>query len=142
MTGEELSNNYEFKIAKRSLMREFPWIKDVTFREEELNEYNTIFLYLTIDVTQVAKVVGAELTPWVKTLTSSGERYESPYISVMYNMSFDEGKQKINKPIIKLLDGIHDSPALPQDLRLPQGRRFSIGGFIANPTGTDDIERE
>jgi hypothetical protein len=35
MTAQELNDNYEYKITKRALIKEFPFIKDVFVREEE-----------------------------------------------------------------------------------------------------------
>jgi hypothetical protein len=32
MTYEELIDNYEYKIAKKMLLREYPWIKDVAYK--------------------------------------------------------------------------------------------------------------
>ena len=49
MTYQQLMDNYEFKIAKKMLKREYPWIKDVVIREDEINKWNLIFLDVTID---------------------------------------------------------------------------------------------
>jgi hypothetical protein len=51
MTREELENNYEYKVTKKALMREFPFIKDVFVKEdEEINKWSFgIFLDLIID---------------------------------------------------------------------------------------------
>ena len=40
MTYQEVIDNYEFKVAKKMLMREYPWIKDVFMNPEEINKYN------------------------------------------------------------------------------------------------------
>ena len=34
MTKEELYDNYEFKVTKRTLMSEFPFIKDVYVQDD------------------------------------------------------------------------------------------------------------
>jgi hypothetical protein len=46
MTKEEIENTYEFKIIKKAVMREFPFIKDVFISEDdskELDEYKYIY---------------------------------------------------------------------------------------------------
>ena len=48
MTYDELLNNYEFKIAKKMLMREYPWIKDVKIKEDEINKWNLILSLIHI----------------------------------------------------------------------------------------------
>ena len=56
MTPEQLRNNYEYKIVRRAIIKEFPWITDVTFNEDELNEYNVIFLEFIIDKDKVKEL--------------------------------------------------------------------------------------
>ena len=58
MTPEQLENNYEFKVVRRALMREYPWIKDVTFKPSELEKYNLIFLDLIVDPIKMGEAYG------------------------------------------------------------------------------------
>ena len=45
LTYEELLDNYEFKVGRRILIREYPWIKDVILKDpEDVNKYNLIFV--------------------------------------------------------------------------------------------------
>ena len=34
MTREQLENNYEYKVTKKALMREFPFVKDVFVKDD------------------------------------------------------------------------------------------------------------
>ena len=136
MTPEELQNNYEYKVVKRALIREYPWIKDVTFKPEELDQYNLIFLNLIIDPVEMGEAYEWEMTPWVKSASEKGERYWGNYPSLFFKgVTYEDGKDNVTNPMDNMMRQIHDSPALPQDLRLPSGRQFQVGSFIMNPDG-------
>jgi hypothetical protein len=135
MSPEDLENNYEYKVVKRALMREYPWIKDVRFNPEELDIYNLIFLELIVDPEQMGESYGWEMTPWIKSSINNGHRYSGNYPSLLFRVTYEEGKDEVTQPIDKMMRDIHDSPALPQDLRLPSGRQFQVGSFTVNPDG-------
>ena len=141
MTKEDLENNYEYKVVRRALMREFPWIKDVTFNPEELDQYNLIFLNLIVDPAKMGEAYGWEMTSWVKMAYSNGDRYSGNYPSLLFNVSYEVGKDTVSAPINRMLEEIHTSPALPVDMRLPRGRTFNVGSYIVNPSGGDEIDR-
>jgi hypothetical protein len=52
-------------------------------------------------------------------------------------MSYTEGKNTITDHMEDLMDKIHDSPALPDELKLPSGRSFKPSSFIVNPDGPE-----
>ena len=135
ITPEELENNYEYKVVKRALMKEFPYIKDVQFDTEELDVYNLIFLNLIVDPIQMGEYYGYELNPWVVSRMERGENYKGNYPSLLFAVSYEQGKEDVMNPLNKMMGQIHDSPALPQDMKLPKGREFSVGSFIINPNG-------
>ena len=141
MTQEDLENNYEYKVVRRALMREFPWIKDVTFDPDELNTYNLIFLNLSVDPEKMGEQYGWEMNRWVKDAWSKGQRYSGNYPSLLFNVSYEVGKDTVSAPINRMLEEIHSSPALPEDMRLPRGRTFQVGSYIVNPDGGDSIDR-
>ena len=135
MTPEELRNNYEFKVVRRAIMREFPYVLDVGFIDDEINNYNIIFLEIVIDPVKMGEVYGWDINPWIEKIIDSGQRYRAIFPSLIFNASYSQAKDEVNEPLLDLIDGIHKSPALPDDLRLPQGRTFNIGSFIVNPDG-------
>lgn len=135
ITPDELRNNYEFKVVKRAIMKEFPYVLDVTFIDEDINKYNLIFLYLVIDPVKMGESFGWEINPWIKGIIGRGEKYSATFISLIFNIGYAQGRDEVNEPILNLMNGIHKSPALPEDLRLPEGREFNIGGYLVNPEG-------
>ena len=66
ITKQELDNNYEYKVVKKVLLREFPFIKSIDVNEDKLNEYSIISLDLTIDPQMITDEYGWELTSWAK----------------------------------------------------------------------------
>lgn len=137
MSGDDLRNNYEFKVVRRALMKEYPWIKDVTFNEDELDKYNLIFLSLIVDPIEMGKAYDYELNPWIMGRIDRGEKYYGTYPSLIFDVPFEEGKDEVTIPIDNTIEQIHHSPALPHDLRLPEGRKFQVGSYIINPDGPE-----
>jgi hypothetical protein len=135
MTPEELQNNYEYKVVRRALMKEYPWIKDVTFTPEELDQYNLIFLNLIVDPAKMGEQYGWEMNTWVKRAYEEGQMYRGNYPSLLFKITYEVGRDEINDPITRMFEEIHSSPALPEDMRLPRGRVFQVGSFIVNPDG-------
>ena len=131
MTPDELRNNYEFKVVKRALMNQNKWIKDVTFDDNDLNRFNTIFLDLIVDPIQMANEYERPFLPWVVKPIENGEGYRATYPSLLLDMSYEEGDNLITSPMNQMMDDIHNSPALPVELRLPEGRSFHVGAFVA-----------
>jgi len=135
MTPEELQNNYEYKVVRRALMKEYPWVKDVTFNPEELDMYNLIFLNLIVDPAKMGEQYGWEMNTWVKRAYEEGQRYSGNYPSLLFNVTYEVGRDTMTDPMDDTLKQIHSSPALPEDMRLPRGRTFQVGSFIVNPDG-------
>jgi hypothetical protein len=134
MTYDELMDNYEFKIAKKMLLREFPWIKDVTIKEDEINKWNIIFLDVTIDPYELGREKGWTVTRYLRRRIEDDGEYWSPYLSTYYDNAKYEDTKPLQEEIDKVLSSIHTSPALPMDLRLPGSRKFNVGAWYAYPT--------
>jgi len=139
MTPEELKNNYEYKVVRRALMREYPWIKDVTFDPEDLDQYNLIFLNLIVDPIKMGESYGYKLNSWIMPRVKSGEKYSGNYPSLIFDVPWEEAKDSVTEPINQMFEEIHNSPALPADLRLPKGRVFRVGMYTINPDGPEWI---
>ena len=131
-TQQELYDNYEFKVVKKALMREYPWIKNVTVDPNILSKYNLIFLDLDIDPVKLGEEQGWNLTPWVKTAYEKGKEYKGMYLSLFFDKVNYEDTKELNDGLIELIRGVHYSPALPSDLKIRGDRTFSIGDFYLN----------
>ena len=134
MTYEELLDNYEYKIAKKMLLREYSWIKDVVIREDEINKWNLIFLDITIDPYELARQEDWTVARYLERSIRDNGEYWSPYLSTFYKDVIWEDARPLQDSINKSLESIHTSPALPEELRLPGTRKFQVGSWYAYPT--------
>ena len=132
MTKEELYDNYEFKITKRTLMREFPFIKDVYVEDDEaINRYeHYIWLTLNIDPYQMGQMYGLKVANFVTRHLKRGEPYWAPYLSTLMLGSVDD-TWPIRQALEKLMSGVHYSPALPSELKLP--KELDISSYMVKP---------
>lgn len=135
MTAKEVINNYEFKVTKKSLMQSFDWIKDVKLENEnELDKYESfIFLDLIIDPEEMEKEYGWKLHEWVVRAIDRNETYDSSSLSVIFDISHDTGS-KLSRKVKDFADRIHQSPSLPDDLKL--NKQLSPLKFTILPKNT------
>ena len=134
MTREELENNYTYKVTKKALMREFPFIKDITVSDENINKWkNHIYMDLTIDPFALGHQYGFSIWKSIINALKHGEDYWSPYLSIFVaNNDRLEYTSPITKAMEELMDGIRKSPAIPSELKLD--KNLDLGTFIAKPS--------
>ena len=130
-TVEELFDNYEFKVVRRAIMKEFPWITDVTVTQDNLDRYNTIFLDLEVNLPRLLETYGWGPYRSAQRAWDENKYFHSMHLSLLGNVSYEEARP-VASEIERLYKAISESPALPKDLRLKTGRRFSIGDFYFN----------
>jgi len=137
MTPEQLRNNYQYKVVRRAIMEKFPWITDIMFDENDLNQYYTIFLDFVVDPDKVKELTDLSFARYVANRIDEGYYYKALYPSLLFDLSYEQGRDAIIKPIEDLMDEIHKSPALPDELKLPGKRLFKPSSFIVNPDGPE-----
>lgn len=137
VTKEEVENSYEFKLVKRIILREYPWIKDVVVpSDEEINEYNIIFLDIVMDPFELQRETGWPLASWIKFYLTTPNHplkikdytYVSSYLSTMFDTDRDT-VSPIHHDIEKTMRSVQKSPAIPSDLKLGKERSFAIGQY-------------
>jgi hypothetical protein len=133
LTYEELKDIYEFKIAKKMLMREYPWIKDVDVNKGEINTWNLIFLEITIDPYELGRKYNWTVAKYIKNMIMDDGEYWAPYLSTFFSNATFLEVRPLQEEIDKSLESIHTSPALPIELRLPENRKFNTGRWYAFP---------
>ena len=128
ITPEEVKNNYEFKVVRRILMDKYKWITDISVDEKDLNNYNLIFLQIHVDLDKFVKDTGAEPARWLRSFR--GQDYTSSFISTPFqNLEYEEGRV-IQDDMDDMMDKVRKTPAIPDELKLPRGRRFTPGQII------------
>ena len=129
MTAQEIQDNFTYKIVRKVLLREFPWIKDVQLDLEGLEKFDyVIFLDVYINPYILGEERGFEVSHWIESSIRNKEDYSTSVITMYFNGSSDEMRavtQELNDTILTT----QDSPAIPVDLRLPEDKRFMVGSY-------------
>jgi hypothetical protein len=133
MTYEELLNNYEYKITKKGMMREYPFIIDVLdTNEEDFTKYESVvFVTLVIDPFILANMFGVKVWGGVTRALKRGDDFDSPTLSIFLENSIDLGI-KVRQSIDDFTDTIHRSRAIPDEYRMDKIVR--AGNYIAYPS--------
>lgn len=131
MTEQELNDNYEYKVTKRALLREFPFIKDVFIKHpDEIDKYSSIiFIDFIIDPYIMTHMLGVKLDKVVDRYLRSGQPYWSPFLS-----SYFADRDDVDEPLREmknLMRGIHESTAIPSELKLD--RKLDSGSWYSYP---------
>ena len=138
VTPSELENNYEFKLMKKVLRQEYPWILDILVpKDEDINKWNLIFLPIVIDPFMLQKEVGLPIEKWIRRYLTEDKHqymgkpyaYVSSYISTMFKGD-REITQQIHDEVEKVMRSVEKSAAIPNDLKLGKGRAFSVAEYI------------
>ena len=138
-TTEELYNNYTFRLIRRALMKEFPYIKDVFVNPFDLGKYNTIFLNFELDPAIWEEMYEDEFQGWVKKEMDKGKYIDISFPMTATNMTYDE-YQPIRKRINDVMSQVIQSEAVPQDLKIQGHRPVAIGTWHINRrSGTPDF---
>jgi hypothetical protein len=131
MTKEELENNYEYKITKRALMKEFPFIKEISTKsDDDINRWKySIYLEVVIDPYILGQIYGIPVWPYVTRSLQRGEPYWAPYLNTFFNNS--DVIDRINREMGNTILTIRKSKALPDELKL--NKELELGTFITYP---------
>ncbi len=125
MRYEQVNNSYIFKIIKRALKTQYPWIIDVELDEHEFDNYKTtMFLNLYIDPRMLGDEYGWTVAPWVKPGYDAGST-----IGMFFK---DRGSLRLNDEVDDFMWDVTSSPAIPDDLKPPPPKNnFSVGSYIS-----------
>jgi hypothetical protein len=131
---EQLYDNYTFKLIKRALMREFPYIKNVFVNFFDLGRYNTIFLNFDFDPAIWGEMYNDPMVKWLKDVTDEGKYIDLSYPTTATDMAYDE-YQPIKKSIQKVMSDVFNSEAVPRELKIQGDRPVAIGTWHVNRRG-------
>lgn len=131
ITPDELRSNYQYKVSVRILKQQFPWIKELTFKDDEVNKYGLIFLDVLMDPDILSEETGWRLVSFAEYDLDKYGNYKSPYLSTVMDITYEQAKE-LTDQMDKTLDSVKNSPAIPRDLKLPEGRSLAIGSYIIN----------
>jgi len=125
MTADEIKDNYEFKVVRRALMKEFPFVKDVIVEDEHLNKFTYIIpVNLLIDPFVIAQQYNVGIKPSYLRMIKNDDKFVSALLDIMFD---DRDKVKdIDMQMDKLSREVHNSRALPNEYKLPRPITMSL----------------
>ena len=127
-TREEIEDNYEFKVMKRLLKKEFPFITDMKLTDN-WSDYNSLFFVdLSVSPSPLMELLNIPDTPSSKKYLRVFS-HSVAYLSMLFPSSFnrDESISNLAKKVQATITRVHQSPSIPDDMRLP--RPVSISGW-------------
>lgn len=131
MTQEELESNYEYKVIKKALKQEYPFIVDMKNHPDELNKYNIIFLDAIVDPIKMSEYFNKPLSKSTYNwhILKMGPRTSIYVSSILGGMGIDEGSA-FQREVDDLIEGMQKSKSIPEDYKLPKKRVIRINQWI------------
>jgi len=119
MTKEEIENSYVFKVVRRALMNELPYIKGVHVDEKLFDSTNTL-IFLTLDfdpfiLSLQYNIPFAKI--WLNYLRMVGEDTTS-VPGIFFKPEYREKVDLKLKEIEALVNEIQKSPAIPNEYKI------------------------
>lgn len=117
---EYYENLYEFKVIKRIIKMEYPWVKNIRVHED-ITSFTRLFLEIEVDPIKIMKEMGyTKMSDWAQICYDRGDYYNTGYFSVMFSGSdprdelYDDS-QRIKDDMEKLIDGVVKSKVIPEE---------------------------
>ena len=132
MTEQELYDNYTFKVVKRALMREFPFIKNVYVKDPDSIDKYKSFIFLDVDINpyELSHQYGLKVDRITDKYLRRGEPQWAPYLSLFVSGGVED-TYPIKQAINDLVHSIQKSTAIPQEFKLD--RELDIRAYHAGP---------
>ena len=123
MTKQQVEDTYEFKLAKKILKREYPFILDLQM-DTEPTKYNAIiFVDAIIDVNKLSDMLNLPVDKNVDIMLKQFGQYNAVYLHHLLDYETEANKEKIKdleKSVNQTLEALHKSKAIPEKLKLPK----------------------
>jgi hypothetical protein len=106
-------------------MREFPFVKDVLVEEDNISRYQYIIpVSIVIDPFVLALQYNVGIKPLYLRMIKNDDKFVSAVLDIMFT---DRDKVKdIDMQMDKLSREVHNSPALPNEYKLPRPITMSL----------------
>ena len=142
VTKHEVENGLEFKLIKRILKSEYDWVIDVIVPNDDyINKYYIILLRVVIDPFILQRQLGIPLVGFLKIDLETGGAnwpgrrlfhpyvYFTPHIHDIFISHKDE-MSKLDNDVVRTIEGVRPSPAIPDELKNNKNRNFTLGGYL------------
>lgn len=148
-TYEEVKNNYHFKLVSKLIKRKYDWVTKVDIDGSTLDEYNVIFLILTVDPEKIKKEFGWDYSWFLKRIFSESDEYIDnrlgnevyPTISSFMQIDFQD-QEFIMDSFNEIIRSVKLNQIVPNDLKLQGNRNFAIDGYKIDPKFVEKMKNE
>lgn len=142
VTKHEVENGMEFKLIKRILKSEYDWVIDVIVPNDDyINKYYIILLRVVIDPFILQRQLGIPLVGFLKIDLETGgaewpgRRLFHPYVYFVNHIyeifiSHKDELSKLDNDVVRTIEGVRPSPAIPDELKNNKNRNFTLGGYL------------
>ena len=126
-TKEEIEDNYEFKVMKRLLKKEFPFIMDMSLTHNWDDYKSLLFVDISISPKSLMEYLNIPITP----SSTKYLRFSSsvPYLTMLFPSQYNKGDvlTDLGKKISTMITRVRQSPSIPDEMRLP--RDVSVSSY-------------
>lgn len=120
MTKEEIENSYVFKVVRRALMNELPYIKDVRVHDKSIDETKTlIMMEMDFDPFIFSKLYNIPLANIYLRSLKYNEQDSTSVPQIFFKREYYDEVDSIMKGIDKLVKDVQSSPAIPNEYKIP-----------------------
>lgn len=121
MTKEEIENSYVFKVVRRALMNELPYIKDVRVHDKSIDETKTlIIMEMDFDPFIFSKLYNIPLANIYLRSLKYNEQDSTSVPQIFFKREYyDEVDSILRKGVGKFVDNVQSSPAIPNEYKIP-----------------------
>ena len=129
-TREEIEDNYEFKVIKRLLKKEYPFITDVKLTDNWSDYKSLLFVDLTLSPSPLLQYLDIPDTPEATRYFHAFTSY-SPYLNTLFSSKYDRDERisSLGKKVQATVTKVQQSPSIPYDMKLPRPVSISGWGF-------------
>ena len=111
---------YEYKLMKKILKQEYPWIIDIA-KCETSDSYTYVKpIDIIVNADQLVELTNCELESWASNLIEKDGQYESLYLQVAVKDDCKEEMVDINRNIERIMNSVHMNDAIPPSLKSKQ----------------------
>lgn len=124
-TTEDIMKTMEYKVMKKTLMRQYPFVKDVIPTDDH-EKYKTLtFFNVIIDLKKLEEYVGSPINSILSRMITA-----TPYLSMFYDEPRDSIKAKdTQKDMEDLMIRVHKSNAIDPSMKMKRKPNISIFSF-------------
>jgi hypothetical protein len=124
-TTEDIMKTMEYKVMKKTLMRQYPFVKDVIPTDDH-EKYKTLsFFNVILDKDKFEEYMGSPVSSILARMVTS-----FPYLSLFYDVPRDSIKAKdTQKDMEDLMIRVHKSNAIDPTMKMKRKPNISIFTF-------------